>query len=85
MAHFNFSIIQDAWFYLSDFDNGFSKKLNLKKEGNGFYVMNIEGEIEVNGEKLERRDAIGIWKTNEIEIKANSNAKFLVMEIPMEQ
>ena len=36
-------------------------------------------------QKLERRDAIGIWETNEIEIKANSNAKFLVMEIPMEQ
>jgi quercetin 2,3-dioxygenase len=76
-------IHQDAWFYLSDFDNGFSKKLSLKKEGNGFYIMNIEGEIEVNGEKLERRDAIGIWATNKIEIKANSNAKFLVMEIPM--
>lgn len=78
-------IHQDAWFYLSDFDNGFSRNLSLKKEGNGFYIMNIEGEIEVNGEKLERRDAIGIWATNEIEIKANSNAKFLVMEIPMEQ
>ena len=78
-------IHQDAWFYLSDFDADFSKKLSLKKEGNGFYIMNIEGEIEVNGEKLERRDAIGIWEINEIEIKANSNAKFLVMEIPMEQ
>ncbi|POS01452.1 hypothetical protein Q361_11035 [Flavobacterium croceum DSM 17960] len=78
-------IHQDAWFYLSDFDNGFSKKLNLKKEGNGFYIMNIEGKIEVNGEKLEKRDAVGIWETNEIEIKANTNAKFLVMEIPMEQ
>ena len=31
--------------------------------------MNIDGEIEVNGEKLERRDAIGIWETNEIEIR----------------
>lgn len=78
-------IHQDAWFYLSDFDNSFSKKLSLKKEGNGFYIMNIEGKIEVNAEKLERRDAIGIWETNEIEIKANSIAKFLVMEIPMEQ
>ena len=78
-------IHQDAWFYLSDFDNGFSKKLSLKKEGNGFYIMNIVGEIEMNGEKLEKRDAIGIWATNEIEIKANTAAKFLVMEIPMEQ
>ena len=78
-------IHQDAWFYLSDFDKDFSKKLSLKKEGNGFYIINIEGEIEVNGEQLERRDAIGIWATNEIEIKANIDSKFLVMEIPMEQ
>jgi redox-sensitive bicupin YhaK (pirin superfamily) len=78
-------IHQDAWFYLSDFDKDFSKKLGLKKEGNGFYIMNIEGEIEVNGEKLEKRDAIGIWATNELEIKANSDSRFLIMEIPMEQ
>lgn len=78
-------IYQDAWFYLSDFDANFSKKLSLKKEGNGFYIMNIEGEIEVNDEKLEKRDAIGIWETNEIQIKAKTNAKFLIMEIPMEQ
>lgn len=78
-------IHQDAWFYLADFDTNTSKTLPLKKEGNGFYIMNIEGEMEVNGEKLDSRDAIGIWETNEIEIKANSNARFLVMEIPMEQ
>jgi redox-sensitive bicupin YhaK (pirin superfamily) len=78
-------IYQDAWFYLSDFDANFSRKLSLKKEGNGFYIMNIDGQIVVNGEKLEKRDAIGIWQTNEIEIKANTDAKFLVMEIPMEQ
>ncbi len=77
-------IHQDAWFYMSDFDANFSKKLALKKEGNGFYIMTIEGEIEVNGEKLEKRDAIGIWETTEIEIKANTAARFLVMEIPME-
>ena len=76
-------IHQDAWFYLSDFDKDFNKKLSLKKEGNGFYIMNIEGEIEVDGEKLSTRDAIGISNANEIEIKANTSSKFLVMEIPM--
>ena len=76
-------IHQDAWFYLSDFDADFSKKLVLKKEGNGFYIMNIDGEIEVNGEKLEKRDAIGIWETPQLEIKAITASKFLVMEIPM--
>ncbi|HBK84349.1 MAG TPA: hypothetical protein DDZ41_12290, partial [Flavobacterium sp.] len=78
-------IHQDAWFYLSDFDKDFSKKLTLKKEGNGFYIMNIEGIIEVNGTTLEKRDAIGIWNTPEINVKASTAAKFLIMEIPMEQ
>ena len=78
-------IHQDAWFYLSDFEANFSKTLTLQKEGNGFYIMTIEGEILVNGEILEKRDAIGIWETNEIEIKANSDSRFLIMEIPMEQ
>jgi len=78
-------IHQDAWFYLSDFEANFSKTLALQKESNGFYIMTIEGEILVNGEILEKRDAIGIWETNEIEIKANSDSRFLVMEIPMEQ
>lgn len=77
-------IHQDAWFYLSDFDQDFSKKLDLKKEGNGFYIMTIEGEIEVNGENLSKRDAIGVWNTATLEIKAITAAKFLVMEIPME-
>ena len=78
-------IHQDAWFYLSDFEANFSKTLALQKESNGFYIMTIEGEILVNGEILEKRDAIGIWETNEIEIKANSDSRFLIMEIPMEQ
>jgi hypothetical protein len=76
-------IHQDAWFYLADFDKDFFKKLSLKKEGNGFYIINIEGEISVNGSNLNQRDAIGIWDTKEIEIKANHNSRFLVMEIPM--
>jgi redox-sensitive bicupin YhaK (pirin superfamily) len=74
-------IHQDAWFYLSDFETNFTKKLALKKEGNGFYILTIEGEIEVNGQKLEK----SLWETSEIEIKANTASKFLVMEIPMEQ
>jgi quercetin 2,3-dioxygenase len=76
-------IHQDAWFYLSEFEANFSKKLMLKKEGNGFYIMNISGEIAINNELLHARDAIGIWNTLEIEIKANTPAKFLIMEIPM--
>jgi len=78
-------IYQDAWFYLADFDKGFSKTYSINKEGNGMYVFVISGTITVDGQELETRDGLGIWEFNELEFVATSDAKFLVMEIPMEQ
>ena len=78
-------IYQDAWFYLADFDKGFSKNYSINKEGNGMYVFVISGRITVDGEELETRDGLGIWDFTNLEISAMSDAKFLVMEIPMNQ
>lgn len=78
-------IYQDAWFYLADFDKGFSKTYSINKEGNGMYVFVISGTITVDGQELETRDGLGIWEFNELEFVATSEAKFLLMEIPMEQ
>ena len=78
-------IYQDAWFYLADFDKGFSKTYSINKEGNGIYVFVISGTITVDGQELETRDGLGIWNFNELEFVATSDAKFLLMEIPMEQ
>ena len=78
-------IYQDAWFYLADFDKGFSKTYSINKEGNGMYVFVISGTITVDGQELETRDGLGIWNFNELEFTATSEAKFLLMEIPMEQ
>lgn len=77
-------IHQDAWFYLSDFDKDFSKTYELKKEGNGMYVFVISGNIMIDGQELETRDGLGITNFETLDIKATSDAKFLVMEIPME-
>ncbi len=76
-------IHQDAWFYLSDFDKDFSKTYELKKEGNGMYVFVISGTITVNGQELETRDGLGITDFKSLEFKASTEAKFLLMEIPM--
>ncbi|MGV1010959.1 MAG: pirin family protein [Flavobacterium sp.] len=78
-------IYQDAWFYLADFDKGFSKTYSINKAGNGMYVFVISGTITVDGQELETRDGLGIWEFNELEFVATSDAKFLLMEIPMEQ
>lgn len=78
-------IHQDAWFFLSDFEEGFAKKYELKKEGNGLYVFVISGKITVEGQTLETRDGLGVWDFENLEISALTDAKFLLMEIPMVQ
>lgn len=77
-------IHQDAWFNLGKFDTGVSTTYNLKKEGNGIYAFILAGELTINGQELETRDGFGIWDTNSLDIKANSDAEFLLMEIPMQ-
>ena len=78
-------IYQEAWFHLGNFDKGFATSYQLKKEGNGLYVFVLKGTILVDGEELDTRDGFGIWDFESIEIKATSNAEFLLMEVPMEQ
>ena len=76
-------IHQDAWFHLADFDAGFEKQYELKKEGNGLYAFVISGNITIDGQELETRDGLGITDFKTLDIKATTDAKFLLMEIPM--
>ena len=76
-------IHQDAWFFLADFDAEYEKTYTLKKEGNGLYVFVIAGTFTVNNQVLETRDGLGITHFKTLEIKATTDAKFLLMEIPM--
>ncbi len=76
-------IYQDAWISLSDIDANKEISYQTKKEGNGVYLLVVEGEIEVNSNVLSKRDAISISETNEITIKANSNSELLLVEVPM--
>jgi redox-sensitive bicupin YhaK (pirin superfamily) len=76
-------IHQQAWFNLADLDAGSQLNYPSKKAGNGAYLFVIDGDIEVGGETLKRRDAIGITDFNQIDIKANSNARILLMDVPM--
>jgi redox-sensitive bicupin YhaK (pirin superfamily) len=76
-------IYQQAWFNLTDLSEGNTITYNAKKTGNGAYVFVIEGEIEIADEKLKRRDAMGITEFTSFDIKANVNARVLVIDVPM--
>ena len=74
---------QDAWFHMGDFDAGAEDEYTIQKEGNGVYAFVLEGNITVNGETLGKRDAIGIWDTDKVKLLADSDARILLMDIPM--
>ncbi len=76
-------IYQDAWFHLGEFDKGVSTEYQIKKPGNGMYAFVISGDITINGLQLNRRDGLGIWDTDNFTIVADSNAEFLLMDVPM--
>ena len=77
-------IHQDAWFHLGQFDKDITATYQLKKEGNGLYIFVLKGNIVVDEQELNTRDGFGIWNFDEVEIKATSDAEFLLMEVPME-
>lgn len=78
------SIHQDAWFSLGTFKAGFEKNYSVRLKTNGVYIFVIEGEISVNGKPLSKRDALGVWDVENVQIKASSDAEILLMDVPMD-
>jgi len=76
-------INQDAWFSLGKMDKDFTTTYSIKNNGNGVYAFVLEGEVTINGEKLSKRDALGVWDTDKIDITANTNAEVLLIDVPM--
>jgi redox-sensitive bicupin YhaK (pirin superfamily) len=76
-------IYQNAWFHLAQFENGFSADYNIKAKGNGVYAFILSGDITINNQELKFRDGFGIWDVDKISVKANSDAEFLLIEVPM--
>lgn len=77
------SIKQDAWFSMGTFDAGKSFEYKLHQEGNGVYLFIIEGDVEVAGNRLSRRDGIGLWDAKSFKVEITQEATLLLMEVPM--
>ena len=76
-------IHQDAWFHLGEFDKETRINYNINKKGNGVYAFLIEGSVQIDGESLEKRDALGLWDTESFELLANPNSRILLIEVPL--
>lgn len=76
-------IYQNAWFHLGKFDKGFKADYNLKAKDNGVYAFIMSGNVTINDHELTSRDGMGLWNVVRLTIKADSEAEFLLMEVPM--
>jgi redox-sensitive bicupin YhaK (pirin superfamily) len=76
-------INQDAWLSLADLDRNFETIYEVKKKDNGLYAFVLNGEVSINEQPLQKRDALGMYETGKISITANSDAALLLIEIPM--
>lgn len=77
-------INQDAWFSLASLQPGFSEDYVLHgKEHHGVYAFVLDGEVEIEGVKLSKRDGMGIYNTDKLNIKADSTCELLLIEVPM--
>lgn len=73
----------DTYFNMTRSEAGMSLSYEFHQENQGAYIMVVDGEIEVDGKVLSRRDAIGITETKDLSIKFNKESQVLLIEIPM--
>lgn len=76
-------IHQDAWFHLGNYDSGKSDSYTFKKADNGVYIFVLEGEVTIGDQLLQKRDGFAIWESNSFNFTTNTQAKVLIMEVPM--
>ena len=76
-------IHQDAVLSRIDLEKDQTFEYKLKSENHGVYVMNIHGNVTIDGKILETRDASGISETDSFEINANDDSALLFIEVPM--
>ena len=78
------TINQNAWFYLGNLTAATGLDYDLKEKANGVYAFVLEGDVTIAGQELNKRDGFGVWDTSSISITATTDAKVLLMEVPME-
>jgi quercetin 2,3-dioxygenase len=76
-------INQDARFVLANLDAGKEIIYSNAYKGNGVFLVAIKGKVEVNGQVLNNRDALGISESENFTITASEDAELLAIEIPM--
>lgn len=77
-------INQDAWFSLAALDEGTAVTYHRQRSDNGLYFFVIDGQLEIAGHQLGRRDGLGLSAKDQVQIKALSQAEVLCIDVPLQ-
>jgi quercetin 2,3-dioxygenase len=78
-------INQNSKLSLGWFEQGQAQQYTFNPTNKCVYLFLLEGSVGVDGEVIDKRDAIGIWETDAFDIKAEQESEFIVIEIPVNQ
>jgi len=76
-------INQDAVLSIGIFDKISVLNYNVIFPNNGIYLFVIDGSFQVEKTKLNRRDGMGIVRTEAINIETSENSRLLIIEVPL--
>jgi len=77
-------IHQNAWFTMTNLDEGKKVQYTLKDaKNNGVYAFVLKGDASINSTSINERDGLGIWEVPTLDITADSDTEILLMEVPM--
>lgn len=76
-------INQNAKLSLGYFEAGKKIEYSLNPLNKGVYIFVMEGSLLTANETIGKRDAIGFWETNKIEIETKEQSEFIVIEVPI--
>lgn len=74
---------QDTSFYWGQFNSRTEDEITVSGPGQGLYFFIVEGEAEIAGVKLSKRDALGVWKTPNVLASVRPGTTILAIEVPM--
>jgi len=77
-------IHQQAFLHLGVFNENQTITYDAEIKGNGVYLFLLEGELEIDGQPIHERDALGVIDFDSFTINTLASSKILVIEVPMQ-
>jgi redox-sensitive bicupin YhaK (pirin superfamily) len=76
-------INQNAKLSLGYFTEKTALTYSLNLTNKCVFVFIIEGKANICGQNINKRDAIGIWETDTIQLDIEQDTEFIVIEVPI--